>query len=233
MSQQPIKFKISSFNLSVLYLYSHDPKIVFQAIKSKLKQISCFSKDIPVLINIDDLNHEVNWAIMKKAILAAGLCIVGVIDCKAVSFKKILNDIGLPILKKVEKQNKNNEIESKFQYSSVNKQLYNKTRIINLTVRSGQQIYSNKADLVIIGNVSAGAEVIADGNIHIYGIMRGRGLAGANGDNNCQIFCSNLAAELISIAGKYWVMDQIPQEFYCKSTCIYLKQGVLTIQKLN
>ncbi len=91
-----------------------------------------------------------------------------------------------------------------------------KTRIVNTPVRSGQQIYARDADLIVTNSVSAGAELVADGNIHIYGMMRGRALAGASGDRDCQIFCTNLAAELVSIAGEYWIMDQIPEEFLVK-----------------
>ncbi len=63
-----------------------------------------------------------------------------------------------------------------------------KTRIVNTPVRSGQQIYARNADLIVTSSVSAGAELVADGNIHIYGMMRGRALAGASGDRECQIF---------------------------------------------
>lgn len=74
-------------------------------------------------------------------------------------------------------------------------------------VRSGQQIYAENADLVIFGAVSAGAEVIADGNIHIYGAFRGRALAGAKGNESARIFYQSLDAELLSIAGCYRVLD--------------------------
>ncbi|PPI88841.1 septum site-determining protein MinC [Candidatus Pantoea edessiphila] len=235
MSQFPIKFKGSSFTLFVVYLYNHEPEIVCKAIQSKLKQVPCFPKNMPIVLNIEALNQEVNWEKMKQAILATGLYIVGIIGCKHIALKKVMADIGLPILKEIKKQHhvNHNEFKTNKFKSIFNEELYNKTLIIKIPVRSGQQIYSRNADLVITGNVSAGAELISDGNIHIYGIMRGKALAGASGNHDCQIFCSSLAAELISIAGKYWVMDQIPKSFYYKSACLYLKDGVLTIQKLN
>lgn len=74
--------------------------------------------------------------------------------------------------------------------------------LLRKQIRSGQRVYS-QGDLTIIGSVSAGAEVIADGNIHIYGALRGRALAGAKGDENAKIFCQDMQAELISIAGQY------------------------------
>lgn len=77
------------------------------------------------------------------------------------------------------------------------------TRIIDRPVRSGQQIYAPGGDLILLNGVSPGAEVIADGNIHCYGPLRGRAVAGAQGNTAARIFCSNFGAELISIAGFY------------------------------
>ena len=79
-------------------------------------------------------------------------------------------------------------------------------------VRSGTQIYARGTDLVVTAAVGAGAEIIADGNIHVYGALRGRALAGAGGDVDARIFCSRLEAELVSIAGRYLVSEQLPSE---------------------
>ena len=76
-------------------------------------------------------------------------------------------------------------------------------------VRSGQQVYAENRDLTVLSQVGAGAEVIADGNIHIYGVLRGRALAGVKGDVETWIFCQSLEAELISIAGRYRISEQI------------------------
>jgi septum site-determining protein MinC len=87
-----------------------------------------------------------------------------------------------------------------------------KTRLVTQPVRSGTQIYARGADLVVTAAVSPGAEIIADGNIHVYGALRGRALAGASGDGDARIFCSRLEAELVSIAGRYLVSEQLPAE---------------------
>ncbi len=84
-----------------------------------------------------------------------------------------------------------------------------KTKIAKRHVRSGQRLYAPEGDLVIIGIVGAGAEVIADGNIFILGSLRGRAFAGAKGDNSAFIYCQTLSAELISIAGNYQTMEQL------------------------
>jgi septum site-determining protein MinC len=108
-----------------------------------------------------------------------------------------------------------------------------KTRLIDVPVRSGQRIYAPNCDLIVTNHVSAGAELIADGNIHVYGMMRGRALAGASGDRDAQIFCSHLTAELVSIAGEYWLSDKIPAEFYGKAARLRLADDALTVQPLN
>jgi len=77
------------------------------------------------------------------------------------------------------------------------------TKVIDRLVRSGQQIYARGGDLILLNGVSPGAEVIADGSIHCYGPLRGRALAGAQGNTAARIFCSNFGPELISIAGVY------------------------------
>lgn len=87
------------------------------------------------------------------------------------------------------------------------------TMIVERTIRSGQQIYAHNSDLVVLGAISNGAEVIADGNIHCYGPLRGRALAGASGNSNVRIFSSNFGPELISIAGIYRTFEKgIPQQ---------------------
>ena len=85
-----------------------------------------------------------------------------------------------------------------------------KTRLITQPVRSGTQIYARGADLIVAAAVSPGAEIMADGNIHVYGALRGRALAGAGGDTEARIFCSRFEAELVSIAGHYLVSEQMP-----------------------
>jgi septum site-determining protein MinC len=104
-----------------------------------------------------------------------------------------------------------------------------KSRLVTQPVRSGTQIYVRGADLVVTAPVSPGAEIMADGNIHVYGVLRGRALAGASGDAEARIFCSRLEAELVSIAGHYLVSDQLPPEQRGSAVQIALVDGRLTI----
>lgn len=81
------------------------------------------------------------------------------------------------------------------------------TKVIKQSVRSGQRIYAQGSDLIVVGQVSAGAEVIADGNVHVYGVLRGRALAGANGNTQATIISTCFEAELVSIAGFYLTFE--------------------------
>lgn len=100
-------------------------------------------------------------------------------------------------------------------------------------VRSGQQVYADNRDLTVVSTVGAGAEVIADGSIHIYGPLRGRALAGAQGDENARIFCREFHAELVAIAGNYKVLEDIPAELRGKPVQVWLDQGQLKIAALD
>ncbi|WP_329742834.1 septum site-determining protein MinC [Dyella sp. A6] len=99
-------------------------------------------------------------------------------------------------------------------------------------VRSGQQVYARDRDLVIVGAVANGAEVIADGDIHIYGGLRGRAMAGAQGDTGARIFITDFRAELVAIAGHYRVFEQIPNDLEGQSVRCWLEGEKLLIAKL-
>jgi septum site-determining protein MinC len=87
-----------------------------------------------------------------------------------------------------------------------------RSRLVTQPVRSGTQIYAKGGDLVVVAPVSAGAELIADGHIHVYGALRGRAIAGAAGDRTARIFAQRFEAELVSIAGRYLVSEAIAPE---------------------
>jgi septum site-determining protein MinC len=99
-------------------------------------------------------------------------------------------------------------------------------------VRSGQQIYARGRDLVLTALVGNGAEVIADGSIHVYGALRGRALAGAQGDEGARIFCREFHAELVSIAGQYRVFEDIPKELRGQPVQAWLEGDKLLLKRL-
>lgn len=113
-----------------------------------------------------------------------------------------------------------------------------RTMVIDQSVRSGQKIYAQGADLIVMGQVSAGAEVIADGNVHVYGVLRGRALAGAAGDTHARILSTCFEAELVAVAGYYLTFEGgFPEENRSKPTLIHLDHGtepaVLRLKAIN
>ncbi len=100
-------------------------------------------------------------------------------------------------------------------------------------VRSGQQVYARGRDLIIDAVVANGAEVIADGSIHIYGRLSGRALAGAQGDAAARIYCMDFRAELVSIAGRYRVFEEIPADLLGQPVQAWLDGDKLLLQALS
>lgn len=105
------------------------------------------------------------------------------------------------------------------------------TKIVTHPIRSGQQVVALNGDLVILSTVSPGAEVLALRHIHIYGALRGRALAGVNGDDEARIFCQHFDAELVSVAGQYQI--ELDGNLGNGPAQIYLENGMLKIESLE
>ena len=105
--------------------------------------------------------------------------------------------------------------------------------LVTEPVRSGQQVFAERGDLVVVASVSPGAELIARGNIHVYGALRGRALAGVHGDNAARIFCETLDAELIAIAGLYKLSDAIDPSLRTRRVQAFLDDGTLRVEPLK
>jgi septum site-determining protein MinC len=105
--------------------------------------------------------------------------------------------------------------------------------VLSQPLRSGQIVYADEGrDAIALAAVNQGAELIADGNIHVYSTLRGRALAGARGNDQARIFCQRLEAELISIAGVYVNADELPKDKLGKPAQISLRDGSLVISEL-
>ena len=105
--------------------------------------------------------------------------------------------------------------------------------VINRPLRSGQRVYARQADLVIIGMVSQGAEIIADGNIHVYGPLRGKAMAGARGDTSARIFSTQLDPELLAVAGIYRVVEnKLDTAIHNRPAQVRLENETLHIEAL-
>lgn len=107
------------------------------------------------------------------------------------------------------------------------------TLVVDKPLRSGQQVYARGADLIVLAMVSFGAEVIADGNIHVYAPLRGRAIAGARGDTSARIFSTCLEPQLLSVAGIYRTTEtELPDAVRGKPAQVRLDGEKLLIEPI-
>jgi septum site-determining protein MinC len=104
-----------------------------------------------------------------------------------------------------------------------------RVEVIDRPVRSGQQVYFPESDIVILQHTSAGSEILAGGSVHVYGSLRGRVLAGIQGDRSARIFCQKLEAELVAIAGNYRLLDDIDTNLKGQPAMVWLDGEKLRI----
>lgn len=105
-------------------------------------------------------------------------------------------------------------------------------KLVTRPVRSGQRLYAQGGDLTVLAAVSSGAELMADGNIHVYGPLRGRALAGVKGNTEARVFCQDLRAELVSVAGHYRVSENLDPALAGRPVQVRLQDGRLIIEAL-
>ncbi len=104
------------------------------------------------------------------------------------------------------------------------------SKLVTEPVRSGQTVVAEHGDLVVVGHVSSGAELVATGNVHVYGRLKGRAMAGANGDERARIFCRSLDAELLAIAGLYRTNENLDAGLRDGPVQVFLQNGHLKIE---
>ena len=234
MSDHAIELKGNLFPLSVLFCQDLSVANLKSELQQKLAQAPGFFHLAPVVISVDNLTEVPDFTAIKQLFVDLQLVLVGVCGANA-DLKKAAHAAGLAALQ-MPKNSKAPEAPKTTAAAPAApvapSVIVAEDRTIEQNIRSGQQIYVKGADLIIKGTVGAGAEVIADGNIHIYGSLRGKAIAGASGDSTKKIYCYNMQAELISIAGNYWLSDSLQGEYWGKSTSISLQDGQLVLAEL-
>jgi len=239
VSTATLEFKSSSFNIPVLVLNSDSLIEIKKELQEKISQAPDFFKNSPLLIDLNlAVTQHLSIESLVKTLRQLQFFPIGIQGGTSKQHKSA-SDLGLPRLsvqstKGLKLATKSTEIIDIDKLAS-NKQSNVpeaiETKLITQPVRSGQRIYS-KGDLIILAQVSAGAEILAIGNIHVYAPLRGRALAGVQGNTQSRIFCTNLQAELISIAGNYQVQDDLNANMSDKSVQIFLQEKALIIKEL-
>ncbi|AWB67931.1 septum site-determining protein MinC [Saccharobesus litoralis] len=253
MSQAGIELKGSSFTLSVLHISTTDFSELRQALAAKIDQAPKFFEMAPIVANIEPIAEQdsIDFVALKNALESLKLVPVGITGATD-QHKAAAKEAGLAIMiaaKANAAENQANAQPVQKVVERVEVPVIEKVKVevpvevkvpeyipamqITQNVRSGQQVYAKDTDLIIIGSVGNGGEVIADGNIHIYGSLRGKAMAGAKGDSNAKIYCHNIQAELISINGTYWTSEQLQQHCWQKAGCIELDGEQLSVKALT
>jgi septum site-determining protein MinC len=207
-----------------------------QAIETAPKYFT-YAPIIVDILNLGPLKNELDIAGLCKILREKKIIPIGIrgIETKQ---KNIATDNGLAILKTslpAQDEAPPEKVEAKKTEENIEKiaSKITRTKIITKPVRAGTRIYAKDSDLIILAAVNSGGEVIADGNIHIYAPLRGRALAGASGDKEARIFCQTIEAELVSIAGHYWVKENIKAPKASQSMLqIYLENEKLKLDNL-
>ncbi len=253
--QQCFQLKASLYTLTTLMLLDNDLTALDEQLAKLRQQAPKFFMSAPVIIDLQRLAKEtthVDFSALKAIVECHQLVIVGLRHASP-AFQAEARLAGFAILpeamaNKSSGTHSNEKALSKEEASlppvdiakelaaaaetSASTMVNEATKVITSPVRSGQQIYAKNGDLVVLAPVSPGAELLADGNIHVYGALRGRVLAGAQGNSDARIFCHQLEAELVSIAGHYWLHDDLQQHHLQGPVQIYLKGEQLQIEKL-
>jgi len=249
-----IEIKGSVFTLPVLKICTTEIQQVEKALKKHLAQSLSFFKNAPIVIDLErtkQLKPAMDFQALTGLLRAQQLVPVAV---QKGSLEQHLEaeKAGLAILTgQASGKSKSQESEaavaseqtttldeqdSTTQRGTASDEVTSNapTKMVSQPIRSGQRIYARGGDLIVLAAVNAGAEVMADGNIHIYAPLRGRALAGVRGDQSARIFCHSMEAELIAIAGSYRVFeDRVPDEIRQKSVQICLRGEQLDIVPIH
>ncbi|SEL13129.1 septum site-determining protein MinC [Colwellia chukchiensis] len=239
MADANIEFKGSSFTLSILHLKTSNLTNIGADLQAKVAQAPDFFHLLPVVVNVAQFADSVDYQALKTLVEAANFTFVGFTGTVSKAQRQRIRDLGFSFVNTA-KQTSAEQVAAQQTNVSTNPEA-NAAAVANLgfsdkvhqgQIRSGQQVYAKAQNLVIIGSVSAGAEVIADGNIHVYGSLRGRAIAGARGHDKAQVYCQKLEAELVSINGHYWLSESMT-ELWGEAAYLQLTDSELTAAKLS
>ncbi|KZZ72954.1 hypothetical protein A3765_12795 [Oleiphilus sp. HI0130] len=232
-----IKLKASLAPMTALEISDFDPAHFEQELSAKVAQAPGFFENLPVVIGLEkyassSLDFEQLLGICKAHSVKA----IGVRGA-SLELQEQARAFDLGILAKQKEKSPaydSDELAAPEPAPAPEAQtIVQASKVIQHPIRSGQQVYAADGDLIILASVSAGAEILADGNIHVYGTLRGRALAGVKGNMSARVFCHSMAAELVSVAGQYKISEDIPSSALGKPCQVYLEDESLKFKELE
>lgn len=247
MIEVSFQLKGSAISVVVLALVRYDSVALTKELKEKIDQAPQFFLNSPVLISFEKLEDESSEQVLVQD-CAPLLAICRELGLQPMGFtavpeqlKAAVQATGLAVLPRPGERALKMPAEAVADTAATvhietvveERLVHRQSRVITRPVRSGQQIYAEGADLIVLSQVSEGAEVLADGHIHVYGALRGRALAGVRGDESARIFCQSMEAELVSVAGNFLLRDSFSVDVMKKTVQIYLEGESLCIERLQ
>jgi septum site-determining protein MinC len=243
------QLKSASVSMTALELYFFEESEFEQTLRDKINQAPGFFKDIPLIISLEKyegLSSELDFFKIIGTCRRHNIHVIGVRGGND-DQRRLARGASLALLPGGNQRDRaiGPEAEDATAVAAEpNKEQTGTSarpessepapaRIINQPVRSGQQVYAPEGDLIILASVQAGAEVLAAGNVHVYGPLRGRALAGIHGAEHARVFCQSLEAELVSIAGHYKISEDLQDNGWKTAVQIQLRDDLLVVTPLD
>jgi septum site-determining protein MinC len=239
---EPFELKGTMASFTVLRLKSTDLELVEGQLRAKTTQLPSLFLDAPVLIDVAPLGEEVaalSLPEVARLVRACNMIPVAVAHLPD-GLRPAAVDAGLgiwrgPIQARIRAGAEPTAIPSipvQETPAPLLSPAHSGPVVVTTPVRGGQVIHARNNDLVVLAPVNPGAQVIADGHLHVYAPMRGRGVAGAQGLPGARIFCQKVEAELLAISGAYLTADEIPAGLRGRAVQVYLENGHCRLQPL-
>lgn len=215
---EPFRLRGANFNLLVLRLLDPRPEAVVPAIGDQFRRAPGFLRFAPVVLGLDDVAlpaHEVDFAGLIAGLRELTIVPIGTTGGSP-ELRNAAMSLGLPPVRSVGGREDEAPLAAAAAAPVAPEPaappppppgMARPTMIVEQPVRAGQRVYAAGGDLIVTATVNAGGEVIADGNIHVYGALRGRAIAGGGNNAEARVFAQNFDPELISIAGYYAVRE--------------------------
>lgn len=230
LKEQAFKLKGRLYTFTVLQLLGTDKSVFTQQLDEIIAQAPKLLHNTPVVLDCSAIHDaELDLGGFCQSLRSHNLFPVAIQGANAF-LSTLAQTNGLAVLHASSTHDKTIATEPQPDIQAQPATEGHGSKLHTMPVRSGQQVVCKGGDLVIAAPVSHGAELLADGHIHVYGALRGRALAGISGDRNARIFCQSLDAELVSIAGFYRLSDAItPSTGPCQ---IYLQDEHICIEPI-
>lgn len=215
MAQDIIELRTGQFSAVFISINSSSLTAIKRALTKKTKNTPSLFNNIEVILQFNPMLEKVNLIALKELLAEYNIHLIGVADWQNNLQRELILAANLPILGKIDNVS---EILPEPRYLP--------TKIVPHNVIDKQVIYAKNSDLIIHGDVEHGAEVAADGNIHIYGELLGRAMAGVNCSSG-SIYTQYLDAEFVAVNSRFLYKEKIPTEFLYRSVRIFAEKDKL------